>query len=387
MDGAHKIGTGVSAAGHVGLVLWVMLGGWLFRAPPEDAVLSNVSLVSAEEFAAIEAAASQAPRTEQLAPEAAVAPAAEDSPETPEAEPVLQQPEPEPVARPEPEAAPPEPAPQPVPEPTPEPQPEPDPLPPTPDDLPAISDQAGTRTEVTAADRVAPVPTAEPPPDAAPAETAVEEVTPDAEAPPQEVVQEPQEAAAPPEAGDVIETEANREEEPQPVSNAPLASPRPPKSRPARPEPEPEPDPVAQAAAEPATDQSAVDAALADALGGGSDTPEATAPTGPPLTGGEKDALRVAVSNCWNVGSLSTDALRVTVTLEVQMAQDGKPDAGSIRMLTFEGGEEAAARQAYEAARRAIILCGAKGFDLPAEKYGQWKTIEMVFNPEKMRIR
>ncbi|MDZ4134880.1 MAG: energy transducer TonB, partial [Paracoccaceae bacterium] len=45
------------------------------------------------------------------------------------------------------------------------------------------------------------------------------------------------------------------------------------------------------------------------------------------------------------------------------------------------------ARQAYEAARRAIIRCGATGFKLPAEKYDQWRNIEMVFNPEKMRIK
>ena len=45
------------------------------------------------------------------------------------------------------------------------------------------------------------------------------------------------------------------------------------------------------------------------------------------------------------------------------------------------------ARQAFEAARRAIIRCGAQGFDLPREKYDHWRDIEMVFNPEKMRIK
>jgi hypothetical protein len=42
---------------------------------------------------------------------------------------------------------------------------------------------------------------------------------------------------------------------------------------------------------------------------------------------------------------------------------------------------------AFDAARRAIIRCGAKGFDLPAEKYAQWREVEMTFNPESMRIR
>ena len=44
-------------------------------------------------------------------------------------------------------------------------------------------------------------------------------------------------------------------------------------------------------------------------------------------------------------------------------------------------------KQAFEAARRAIIRCGSSGFDLPAEKYGHWRDIEMTFNPERMRIR
>ena len=71
------------------------------------------------------------------------------------------------------------------------------------------------------------------------------------------------------------------------------------------------------------------------------------------------------------------------MTVGVSVAQNGMPDAGSIRMIGFEGGTEAAARQAYEAARRAIIRCGANGFTLPPDKYDQWRDIEMVFNPEK----
>jgi len=38
----------------------------------------------------------------------------------------------------------------------------------------------------------------------------------------------------------------------------------------------------------------------------------------------------------------------------------------------------------FETARRAIIRCGADGFPLPVEKYGQWREIEMTFNPEGM---
>jgi TonB family protein len=87
------------------------------------------------------------------------------------------------------------------------------------------------------------------------------------------------------------------------------------------------------------------------------------------------------------VGSLSTDALGTTVVVEVSMSSDGKPITSSIRMASSSGGSDAAARQAFEAARRAIIRCGARGFDLPVEKYGQWQEIEMTFNPERMRVK
>ena len=105
------------------------------------------------------------------------------------------------------------------------------------------------------------------------------------------------------------------------------------------------------------------------------------------MTGGEKDALVVAVKQCWNVGALSTDALRTIVTVSVAMSPDGRPDSGSIRMVSYDGGNEASARQAFEAGRRAILRCAGDGYPLPREKYEQWKVIEIVFNPEKMRLR
>lgn len=105
------------------------------------------------------------------------------------------------------------------------------------------------------------------------------------------------------------------------------------------------------------------------------------------MTAGEKDALRVAVNACWNVGALSMEALRTTVTVGFSVGQDGVPDAGSIELVTSAGGSDTATRQAFEAARRAIIRCGARGFPLPPEKYEQWKNIEIVFDPNGMRMR
>jgi hypothetical protein len=105
------------------------------------------------------------------------------------------------------------------------------------------------------------------------------------------------------------------------------------------------------------------------------------------LTAGEMDALRQGVLACWNVGSLSSDALMTSVTVGMTIAQDGIPDVTSIEMISFEGGTEASARQAYEVARRAIIRCGATGFQLPPDKYEQWRNVSITFDAERMRVR
>ena len=141
----------------------------------------------------------------------------------------------------------------------------------------------------------------------------------------------------------------------------------------------------------PEADTSSVNAALAAALGEAAAEPATPAapsvPSGPPLNAGEKDALRVAVSRCWNTGSLSSEALGTTVVLKVEMTEAAKPIISSIRLVSATGGSSGAANQALAAARRAIIRCGSSGFYLPAEKYAAWRDIEMTFNPEKMRIK
>ena len=205
--------------------------------------------------------------------------------------------------------------------------------------------------------------------DVAPAEQVQPETAPDAIA---EVVEPETEAAQPEAATTEINPEARDD-----VTLAPAQSMRP-KGRPQR---------QAEAATVPAAEASdAVNNALAEALSGGADTAEETAaPAGAPLTGGEREGLKLAISRCYNVGALSSEALAVNIYVSVEMARDGKPVIPSIKLLRSENGSDAAAKQAYDAARRAIIICGSDGFDLPSEKYDQWKTVEIKFNPESMR--
>ncbi|SEK22808.1 Cell division and transport-associated protein TolA [Roseovarius azorensis] len=374
----------ISGAGHLALIGWALIGG-VFRSDPLPFEVVEATAISTEEYAALIA--------RQSAPEAA---AVVDTPEPPapgEAAPGLSS-----EADAAPESAPPEASGTPPPDATPDVS---EVTPPAPaevadaapvlevpqEDVAIMVPEVSRRPEPRPAPRVAPEPVAQPEPDVKVDEVARPEVTPDESA---EVVQEPSEASAPEEAATEIVTEAEK-----PKETAPSTSLRP-KPRPARPAavaqetpteaPKPTPTETPKPApVQPKTDQNSVNAALAAALGGGQQTTER--PAGPPLTSGEKDALRVAVQQCWNVGSLSSEALATTVVVTVGMAEDGKPKTGSIRMLSSSGGSDAAARQAFEAARRAIIRCGANGFNLPVEKYDQWRDIEMTFNPERMRIK
>lgn len=99
-----------------------------------------------------------------------------------------------------------------------------------------------------------------------------------------------------------------------------------------------------------------------------------------------------SVAKCWNVGSLSADALRVSVTVSFTLDAELKPDPSSIRLESSSNGSAAAVKQAFDAARRAILRCGVGGFNEGlVKKFGSQSVMEplqvsLTFNPEKVRI-
>ncbi|MEL7257389.1 MAG: energy transducer TonB [Pseudomonadota bacterium] len=372
----------ISGVAHTGLVAFAIFGG-AFQAEPLPFRVTEVTAISAEEYAALvapeaspEAVANvdtpEPPQEGESAPEVNTEADAAPELETPE---VAETPPPDPV----PEVTEPEPAPEA------EVSDEPPVLDPPDEEVAVLVPEQAEEAQAEDAPRVAPEPVAQPEPDVAIDEVEREEVEPDAQA---EEVAPDEEATSPEEATTEIVTEADQE-----AAAAPTRSLRP-QTRPDRPEPAAEPEETTEEPAQTETAQTedepdtsaAVNDALAEALGTNEGAAD-TAPQGPPLTAGEKDALRVSVQRCWNVGSLSTDALQTTVVVSVNMSEDARPVSSSIRMLSSSGGSNASAEQAFQAARRAILRCGASGFDLPADKYASWREIEMTFNPERMRIK
>jgi hypothetical protein len=367
---ADRLNTGIliSGLGHAS-VLGLLLFGPVFSAEPLKFEEMDVTIISGEEFAALLPPVDEAPSVNE-APEAVAPPAPEvvepPAPDVEEPE-VVEAPTPEQQAPPEPDPAPDTSQIQPLPETVVEETPPQEPQPPEVADQVVLLPPSNLRPKARPSERIAPEAVAPSEPDVALDTVVQDAVTEDADA---TDVAEAQDATAPEEASTEIVTEAET------PSGAPEKSLRP-KTRPRAP----------VQTAQPATDtDTSVASALEQALIGAADS-VADVPTGPPLTRGEKDALVVAVGNCWNVGSLSTDALQVTVTVGFSMEQDARPVSRSIRLVSSEGGSGDAVTRAFDAARRAVLRCGARGYNLPVEKYDQWKEIEITFNPERMRIK
>lgn len=391
-DRATRIGLIVSGVGHLALILWALLGGIFFTPDePPPPMSMSVSTISSTDFAALEAAAPKA-ATESPPQPSAPQQTAEATPPEPKPETPPEQTDPTPPEPTQTDAAPD------VTDITP-PGTEVTDTPPTPTEQPPAEPSVATvgavspRPKPKPADRVSPQPVEAPTPDANISDTAQEQTQqqPSEEQP---KPQDQQQAEAPPESGDVLETEANAQD--TPASAAPLKSGKP-KPRPAKkPAPEPtveEPPAETQTAAAdtPEISGSDVNDALAEALSGAaSDEPQAgsgTAESGPPLTGGEKDGFLRALSQCWNVGAFSSEDLLTIVTVGFDATEDGRPVASSIELVAVSGGSDASAKRAYEAARRAILRCGNQGFPLPADKFETWRHIKVTFDATKSRLR
>lgn len=390
-----SIGPYISGAAHAGLIGWLLVG-WGLDADPLDFPVTQVSLVSGEAFdSATRAGAVDAPELTDAAPVAAPVPVGESAPATPPPEPVAEPvpvpaPAPPSVPAPAPDAAvrqpePPVPAPLPVPDAVPVAAP----TPPAPD--PNVVVDSAPRPQERPVDRIAPLPA--PVPDAALSDSAQLSTAPG----PDPAAPAPQEASAPEAAATEVVTEADQ------PSGAPEISLRP-RSRPARPappepapepvepepEPTPEPEPEPAPQPDPAPPPDAVADALAQALSGGSAAPGRGDPVGTSLTATEVGSFLNQVTPCWNPEAASTDALSVTAGLTFALTPDGHVLPGSITRAGAEGGDANAREIAYRVAEQALLECatrGRDGYDLPPEKYEQWRELTVRFNPETMRLR
>ncbi|RZO40766.1 MAG: hypothetical protein EVA86_02560 [Rhodobacteraceae bacterium] len=383
------IGHYISGSAHIGLLGWMLLGG-VFQSEQLPVDVSNVSVVSLSEYADI-VMTDRAPEAE-LQPQDLMQPETEADPlpERPSQEQAVENiPQPELMVQPEETSRSAPQTPDPLLIPTPE-VTEPTKLAaPQSNDAAFIVPRSAPAPRPQPDKRIAPKPVAPPPPDVAQEDQLRQAAAPSEN--PAAVPQPEVDATAPEEAAreSLAETDT-------PPKMAPDSSVRP-QARPALPEPPkapepspeianqspapvqaPKPKPRPEAEPEPTPKEDPIQAALQEAMQGGSEPSEAE---GPALTKDEKEGLRDDVQACWIVdeGSLVSN---VTVTVAMSMTPEGKVKGGSLRLISGEGGSDRAKKIAFEAARRAILRCQKKGYDLPKEKYEHWREIEIIFDPE-----
>ncbi|WP_296374130.1 energy transducer TonB [Yoonia sp.] len=371
----------ISAAGHVILIGWLIVGLGLKSAPLRFETM-DVSIVSSEEFAALTVAA-RTPVPGQAEPDVLAAPEVEATPPPPATqEPPAPALPPAPVTQPVEETPPPPPPAPPVAVVTDQPPVAPAPPAPPPAADVAISPRPTPRQAPTVASTI----TAPPPPDSRVDDVVRQEAVPD-QAAEAEVVEQEQEATAPPETtteiviadeapSGAVETSIRPSARPnRPAPPVPVQTPAPAETPAPRVAETPPPAPVPQ---------DDINALLSD-LGAEAVAPAAPAvAAGPPMTGAERDSFRVAVNRCWNVDPGSV-AARVTVEVGFSLDRSGQVD-GDVRLIGSDG-DRSATNTAFEAARRAILRCQSGGYALPAEKYDQWKDVVITFDPSGMRMR
>jgi len=239
---------------------------------------------------------------------------------------------------------------------------------PSPNDPTETVAETPPENDLAGEDKPTPPPPPPPPEESSPAESAEAET----ETPPAETEPEP-----------LPETAA---EEPPPEPSAPqqaAVTPPSPRVRPDRPAPDTPPSPEAP---ETSDTFSADIAALIDR----SATGTAQAPSSSPATLGvatgsldakmtqsEIDALRSQITRCWVIPQGWTNPREVTVSVRFQLKPDGTV-AGMPEVVEYPASQYGPV--AGDNAIRAVMQCGP--YALPAEKYDQWKDVQLRFTPQ-----
>jgi type IV secretory pathway VirB10-like protein len=103
-----------------------------------------------------------------------------------------------------------------------------------------------------------------------------------------------------------------------------------------------------------------------------------------PLTMSEEDAIRSQMAKCWSVPAGAKDAKDLKPVIRVQLQQDGTVLSATVaEQSQGRYASDQFFRAAADSAIRAVKLCSPLK-NLPPEKYGSWRDIEMTFDPSTM---
>jgi hypothetical protein len=104
------------------------------------------------------------------------------------------------------------------------------------------------------------------------------------------------------------------------------------------------------------------------------------APLGSQLTVSELDLIRQQISQCWNIDPGSKDAKSQRPEFRVYMNEDGT--IRDSRLLNADQMDDPFFRSAAESAQRALRNPRCQPLKLPPQKYDQWQTFTITFDPK-----
>jgi hypothetical protein len=104
------------------------------------------------------------------------------------------------------------------------------------------------------------------------------------------------------------------------------------------------------------------------------------APLGAQLTVSELDLIRQQISQCWNIDPGSKDAQKQRPEFRVFMNEDGT--IRSAQLLNSDLMSDPIFRSAAESAQRALRNPRCQPLKLPPQKYDQWQTFTITFDPK-----
>ena len=106
------------------------------------------------------------------------------------------------------------------------------------------------------------------------------------------------------------------------------------------------------------------------------------APLGPQLTTSEIDVVKAQIERCWNPPAGAKEAHDLVVEISAEVAQDGRVISAQITSTARMG--DPFYRAAAESALRAVLNPQCLPLKLPPEKYEQWKSLDLTFNPKDL---
>ncbi|HXP31350.1 MAG TPA: energy transducer TonB, partial [Stellaceae bacterium] len=175
---------------------------------------------------------------------------------------------------------------------------------------------------------------------------------------------------------------AEAKPEPKPEPPKPLEKPQPPKP----PQPKPKPDDssfdalLKNLAKQPAAPSDAPPQKQVAAAPAARPSSQPIAPLGAQITTSEIDLVKRQIEACWNVPAGARDAKDLLPEFRVYMNADGT--VREAQLLNRERLSDPFFQAAADSAQRALLNPRCQPLKLPPDKYDQWQTFTITFDPK-----